>query len=704
MTEKSSPEAANISTGELRHDLQLISGEPDRAGKPVWMLFDPVADSYYRVSDDSRRIISMLDRSYPLDEFCRKLAENGCRISGSTVLETLNFLKQNNLLVPDPGSMEKQYAAQHQFKKKSMMSMIAGWFMFFRIPPLHPGRFFSATGPLVDIVFNNFILYVLAALSIFGYILLVKNWEQAANMLINSLTWGGMVKYSLAIVCVKIIHELSHAYTASRFGIRVRAMGICFIFLIPRLFTDLTDSWRLSRKQRLMIDSAGIASELLLGGIAALVWGNVPPGPLHSTMFFIFAVSVINSLLINGNPFIRYDGYYILSDILNTENLMQRSQTRLRYWWMRTFFGIGPGIIAGESTSSNLFLLLFGIGSFIYRLFLYFTVIAIIFAKFTKAVAIVLFIFELWFLVLFPLCRNIAFVLKQKEYAGKRKYVFFAGCAVILLILTVPLPLNIAIPCEVRPLKATLITVETNGYIMEGPGKRDIAVKRGGVLLKMSNPLLELQLERLGIDSSICREELEQMRSDPELLGQSRVKMAEYNDSVLQQQKIRHELKKLEIFAPVSGQFINWSRKLYPGMWLEKGQVIGELAESGSKVVAYVTADKVDKLEVGDKVSVRLDGELKSRSGRIANVNTLPAVLHQSPLVNFWGGPISCYNPDRSNTYTPILPHYKVIVDLEDNSAMINGRCGTINLRKYTSIATNTVRYMGNLIQRELSF
>ena len=126
--------------------------------------------------------------------------------------------------------------------------------------------------------------------------------------------------YFITLILVKCLHELGHAYVAKYHGCRVSAIGIAFLVFFPFLYTDTTDAWRLrNHKDRLLINFAGILTELHLALIATFVWGVLPEGGLGAA-FFIATTSWISSIAINVSPFMRFDGYYVFSDWLK-ENL-----------------------------------------------------------------------------------------------------------------------------------------------------------------------------------------------------------------------------------------------------------------------------------------------------------------------------------------------------------------------------------------------
>ena len=313
--------------GNLRADIELI--RPGRHGD-YYMLFDPSSEHYFKIGEEAVQILSRLDQPYELDAFMERLQRTGVHASRDDVLALVSFLVQNSLLEPGYGQVEMQKKKVAEIKRQTRLLRWASAYMFVKLPPLRPAHILEAIKPYTDFLVSRWMLWLIALPALLGYILMIRDFSAVRATFLDSLSWAGLAKYFVAILLLKVVHEMAHALAANHFGCKVRAFGISFIVFYPRLFTDTTDSWRLPRKQRLLIDAGGIIGELLVGGIAALLWCYTPPGVAKSTMFYIFAVSTLSTLLANGNPLIRYDGYYILCDLVNMENLMGRSTEYLR--------------------------------------------------------------------------------------------------------------------------------------------------------------------------------------------------------------------------------------------------------------------------------------------------------------------------------------------------------------------------------------
>ena len=395
----------SIRTGVLRRDIELIP--PGKHG-PYPMIFDPAAESYYKVSFSAYQMLKHCTRDRSIGEFCRHLSRAGFPADPEEVLLLKQFLIQNNLLIPDAEQFSAKLANHRKAKGKYVWLKFASAYLYFKLPPLHPQPLIDKLKPYLHFLGSPVFFWLLAIPALLGYCLAFRDFSNVLGTFKASFSWAGLVKYFFAIILLKIVHESGHLAGNVHFNCRIRSVGISVIFLYPRFFSDTTDSWRLAPHQRLLIDAGGLLAEVICGGLAALLWCYLPPGKLQSTMFFIFSTSTVTTLLVNGNPLIRFDGYYILCDLLKVENLMSRSSSFLRQWSRCLIFGVGappqeerPFLMAG-----------FGVAAFVYRFLLYTSIILLIYNTMIKAVAVILLLLEVFSIFIFPLQKisNLFFV------------------------------------------------------------------------------------------------------------------------------------------------------------------------------------------------------------------------------------------------------------------------------------------------------
>ena len=690
----------------LRRDLELFQGENEADGRTSWVIFDPVSDKYFRLGELNHRLAALLDKPQEMEQFIARVCKTGITATRMDILKLISFLEQSNLLQPSYGATEHKLAKSRLMKRKMLGDRILASYLFFRIPIFQPDRFLTATVKNVQQIFNRWTMIALTVIAALGYLAVLIRIDKLAEALINSISLQGLMRYSLAVIVIKCIHEFSHAYVAKILGIRVRRMGIAFIVFFPRLYTDLTDAWRLSnRRQRFLMDAAGIISELFIGGGAALVWVNTPPGVANSIAYYIFAVSIINTILVNGNPFIRYDGYYLLMDITGIDNLQRRSIELIRYNFRKIFLGI-PGVPPEKPSGvKKHFMITYGIAAFIYRIFLYTSIILIVYFKFTKVIGILLLILEVHLLIIKPLKNEINIIMKNKKLMKKSNLLWSGtGVAIILLLLIIPLPWTISMPGEVKPAITGVVYIGHSGFLQQLTIEDGALVTKQQQLFVQGNQFLDWKIEQTKLDLKIVALELDQLASSNATRSRTEVKKQELDSITNKITELQRQYKLMTVRAPYTGIFVLKDRHLKPGKWLRKGDVLGEVFDPRRQIVeAFVNSGDVEVLRIGDKVTVGLDGEAISYSGIITSVNAVPATMGPSPLLQVFGGSIVCY-PSPNKSFQPVTTHYQVMVQLADKCTLPVGRTGIVWVRKYSSVGGSLVRKAIGILQREMTF
>ena len=179
-------------------------------------------------------------------------------------------------------------------------------------------------------------------IGVVGLFLVGRQWDAFVSTFLHFFNWRGAVMYGAVLCLVKVVHELGHAYTATRFGCRVPTIGVAFMVMVPVLYSDVSDSYRLSSKRkRVAIAAAGVVAELGLAAVATVLWAFLPDGPLRSMAFVVATSSWIMSLTVNLNPLMRFDGYYLLADGLGLPNLQDRACAFGQWKLRQLLFGAG---------------------------------------------------------------------------------------------------------------------------------------------------------------------------------------------------------------------------------------------------------------------------------------------------------------------------------------------------------------------------
>ncbi|HRU51160.1 MAG TPA: hypothetical protein P5543_03090 [Planctomycetota bacterium] len=663
-------------TGVLRQDLEIIF--PGKHGNYT-MLFDRNADAYYRMDPDMLEVISYMNVSEPVDVFLKKMNDNGVILVQEELLQILGFLQQNNLLAPEYGRTEAKLKQQKIMKEKTAFLRMSSAYLFFRLPPWRPEHFFEKIGPYVSWLASKYVIYTLCVPAFLGYLLMIRNFGEVKTTFLNSLSWATLAKYFVAIMFVKVIHECAHSLAAIHFKCRVRGIGVGFMVFYPRLYTDTTDSWRLPRSQRLLIDAAGVIIELIFGGIAALLWCYLPPGAWRSTMFYLFAVSTISTLFVNGNPCIRYDGYYILCDVMKIENLMTRSSEYIKEWFRWYAFRLG----SPPESERPFFLFVFGICSFIYRFFLYTGIILMIYYKFVKAVAVVMLILELYSILIYPFFREVKTVqaLSKQTNSKAHWYMISLGLAVLFLVLFFPYSWNIELSGEIVPVHRQIVVVMEEGYLNEDLPREAKVVKKGDVLFSLRSKSLEFALQRLYTTLEYDKRLYNLQQVDVNAFSEAQVTEKKIQSDILSIEELNRRKENLQVRAQMDGRFVSKLYMLSKNAFLPRGQQVGEVVSEQLMLYGYAMDREISNLNPGDMATVYTKDSLQKFSAKIVHVNRLSARLKNSPLLQHLGGPIPVYIEEgKAESYSSVLALYRVELEFTEPHTLLTGRTVIIDV------------------------
>ncbi len=323
---------------ELRPELRLAKGAAGYSGEPSWLIQDPIQGRNIQLDLASYETLAHWRESPTLDALVARVNANGrVSVDRSTVEKLVEFLHQNNLTVAPAKDGWRYYKTQREKQRHAPHTWLLHNYLFFRIPFWRPQHFLDRTLPAVRWLAAPAVQWMIAVAGLIGIYLVSRQWEDYLSTYQDFVSLEGIVLGALTLAGIKSAHELGHAYVAVNYGCRVPTMGAAFMLLAPMLYTDVSDAWKLrDRRQRMLIDSAGVRVELAIAAIALFMWPFLPEGPLKGAAFMLSAISLLTSLMINLNPFMRFDAYYLLSEFLQVENLQARAfavgRWKLREW------------------------------------------------------------------------------------------------------------------------------------------------------------------------------------------------------------------------------------------------------------------------------------------------------------------------------------------------------------------------------------
>ena len=344
-------------------------------------------------------------------------------------------------------------------------------------------------------------------ISVLGLYLTSRQWDVFATTFLDFFSIEGAALFAVSLAGIKVLHELGHAYTATRWGVRVNTMGVAFMLMMPILYTDVTDAWRLrSRRARLQIAAAGMTVELALAGIATFLWAFLPDGPARSVAFVVATTSWILSLAVNLNPFMRFDGYYLLADAWRMENLQPRAFALARWWLRETLFGFGIEPPEQLPRGKRRLVIAYGIGVWIYRLVLFLGIALIVYHMFFKVLGVILFAVEIIWLILMPVLREIAEWIKmRKRIVRAPRAAVTAGIVVVLVTLFfLPWSSTVRVPAVALPEKDFALYPPRPARIVSLNLEDGAHVAAGASLAVLHSPNLDHEITKARLNIALA--------------------------------------------------------------------------------------------------------------------------------------------------------------------------------------------------------
>jgi putative peptide zinc metalloprotease protein len=625
----------------LREDLLLLPASPNRDGSPAWTIQDPVANRFYRIGWLECELLARWQAS-PAQLLAQVRAQTPLAADEGALAGLLQFLEQNCLLHAASPQASERLAAIAARQRRRDLRWLVHHYLFIRIPLVRPDRFLAATLPAVSFLFTRSFAVLMLVLGVIGLALAAQQWDSFLASVQDSFTPTGAVGYLAALAVAKLLHELGHAYTATRYGVRVAHMGVNLVVLFPMLYTDTAESWKLAdRRQRLAIVAAGMLTEIGLAILATLAWSLTTDGALRSALFFLATTSWILSLGINASPFMRFDGYFLLSDLLDLPNLHARSSALARAFLRRHLLGWREPDPETLSPRLKRFLVAFAAVAWVYRLIVFAGIALSVYLFFFKALGILLFLLEIaWFIVMPAWSEIRIWRLRRAETPRIRRVLAFGLLAAAALFLFLPLPYAVNAPAWVRaeralplyaPYPARLVQIQAAG-----------PVQAGTVLLALDSPDTQARAARSAAISATLWSQLQRSGASGEEGDQRSLLSSRLEQELAENRGAAEEARRLVLTAPYGGVLQDLDPLIQPGSWVSPQQPLGMLVDPSAWIVdAYVDQESLRHLKPGNAARIYVTDRFAPLAATVLAVDSARTVALPDPMLDAaHGGPI----------------------------------------------------------------
>lgn len=700
MTEQGDYRVREIGNTLVTMRADLIVSPRQAGADKYYVIQDPLTSKFFRIGVTEYTFASLLDGSTSIHQALRLLSNAlpNHQLSPQDATGICHWLLQSNLAhTPESRSGNRIAASGAQAEERRTLQRCNP--LVCKLPLGNPNQLFERLAPLVRWLYSPWgVAGWLVLLILAGY-RVALHWQPFLAASRDVFAPHNWVWLGAGWLFLKVVHELAHGTVCKKYGGHVRESGILLVVLAPLAYVDVSSSWQFrSSWQRIYTAAAGMHMELLIAAIAALVWNPANDTQLNHICVNLVLMASVTTLLFNANPLMKFDGYYILSDVIGIPNLNTSAQQYLRGLGRYLFLGM-PRQRSPWTRGRAAVIGIYAILAFLWRITVTVSLTVAASLLFHGA-GIVLAGLAIVLWLGLPTFQFLKYMIAGRpgDQPNARRFALAFGMLATVasgVLTLVPWPGALQAPAIVAYATDYSVRAATPGFVQEVLVESGQRVEAGQPLVVIDNP--EISDELADLKLAIAQAEI-QCR----VLKQKQ-KLAAYQAEIerrtsLQQQLMEKQLQvdHLTIRAPAAGTLVATNLESLVGTYLREGTELGAIGDPSDKQLR-VSIDQDDlsgfKNRVGDTVSVFLPGAPKVR-GRLHEVDPRASVRpsHQAfCAVN--QGPIAVRRADESPddetggdvSLEYLAPRFVGIVDLSpgDQQLLACGQLGTVSCRPF---------------------
>jgi putative peptide zinc metalloprotease protein len=565
-------------------------------GNTWFIIRDPLSNSFFRLSPVAYRFVARLSREKTVEEVWKE-----CLVlfpeeapGQREVVKLLGQLTNANLIQSDlPPDATMQFERQRKQKQQELKGKLMS-FLFLKFPLFDPHNVLSAMLPFFRPFFGTFGFVLWSVVLIYALVEAAGNFSALLDQTQGLLSPGNIFYLYVAGTVAKLWHEMGHGLLCRFFGGEVRTLGAMLLIMTPLPYIDASSSWSFpNRWHRILVAAGGMIFEFFLAAIALIIWANTSPGLINAIAYNTIIVASITTFLFNINPLLKFDGYFILCDIIGIPNLGQRSQKMIKYFAERYLYAVRQTENPSESTREGGWLATYGITSALYRVFLMYSISMMLVGNFfgigiVLAIAIII----LWAVV--PIGKFIYYLFTDPVLEPTRSRaiaISLGGIGLIIAFLAIiPMPEHFRAQSIIEAENYTNIFTETEGTLIEivtPPGSR---VRQGDVLFRLSNNDFDREIDIAQSKFRSARISLQQLSyAERARLAAVQAEIEAARELIQTYQDFKD---KLTVRAPMDGIWVAADIDRYLGSYIRRGVSLGQVIDPQSFRVLGVVAQE----------------------------------------------------------------------------------------------------------------
>ncbi len=701
MSVVASPQIASRPLPARRAD--LVVREQRFQGRIACFVKDPLTLRYFRFATPEFRLFELLDGRRSAAELRTAFVDEQASddVAIEDIVRLVGRWKQAGLL-EDVDAVATTRSFIHRQQQRISWFGWLSQLLYWKVRAFDPDALLNRIYPWMRWLFHPLGVCAALCLMLSAAVLIVGRFDQfVARPELQSIhayfNLQNIVWLWLAVGVVKVLHEFGHALTCKHFGGECHAMGLLFMCFTPCLYCDVSDSWMLPSKwQRIAITAAGVYVEVLIASLATFVWWTTPPGVLHSVAFAAMLFGTVQTLLINANPLMKFDGYYALSDFLEVPNLRQKAYATLRHYATKWCWGT-EAVAPGPTGLRGFWFTLYAIAATVYGWMV--TVLMVWFlTKFLQPYKLTVVGWGLALLaainiVVLPLAMGLIAVSRNPSVWRPKQWwrpvlATAVLAAIIGGVLCIPLPRRVYAVLTIEPTRAEQVAITVPGQLVKIHVQPGQSVRQGELLIELDNLELRSLQGRLEQERELFQVQMRaaEATQNPARSRQLRVLIKAVESHLALQQS---RLDDLQVRAPCDGtvipepeqkalaarassQLIQLARgsrsplsRENVGAVLEAGTPVCRIAKSSAyEAVAILPQSQIESVRVGQSVTIKLDAfPAETLLGTVREIGVQDVTNPPPQLLNVAGSelPAVTFGPGAGRLATP---HYQVRVSL----------------------------------------
>ncbi len=571
-------------------------------GRVWYVVQDSSGGRFHRMTAPSYQLLSKMDGSKTVQtlwEEGNELAQGDACTQGEIVdllvqLHAADLLSVN--LSPDSAALFARFKKKRWDKIKQYVLNP----MSLKFPLVDPDAFIRWSLPGFSWLFNGLGALIWMAVVVPAAVLAGLNWSALTDNLSDQLlSSSNLLVMAFVFPLVKLVHELGHGYAARSWGAPVREMGLMFLVFAPVPYVNASaTSIFPSKFRRAVVAASGMLAELFLAGIAMYVWLLSEPGIVRAVAYNVLIVAGVSTLVINGNPLLRYDGYYIFSDLIEMPNLAQRGTRYLTYLWDRYVYRSEDAEAPDETPSERRWLVAYTPLAWMYRITVTVSIILFVANKFF-IIGVLMAIWSAVTMIGTPVWKAFRHVTRAPQLERVRTFalrVALGGTLVAgILLFVVPAPLRTTAIGVVWLPEQAILRAESPGFFESWNISVGHEVKTGDVVFRANNPELMAELKV----ANARRQEAEgayrvEQFTNPSRAANALRQLEEARETV---NRLSQRVSGLEAQAETQGVLASFRSGDMEGAYLRKGELVAYVLDQKQLIARVaITQDDIDLL------------------------------------------------------------------------------------------------------------